>query len=197
MPAGRPRKFDRSEALEAAIGVFWDRGYEGASVQDLLDAMGINRGSMYNSFGDKETLFVQAVEHYCTRSRESISAILKRPGSALDNVREVVRSRGVAAASGPVRGCLVTNTAVEMAPHVSAVSDTLTYHFSRLELMIRNALERAVDSGELSHLADTRALARFLVAVDQGLMVFTRAGAVADSVNDVVRVAQAALDATA
>lgn len=197
MGVGRPRKFQRERALEAAVAVFWERGYEGTSVQNLLDAMGINRGSMYNSFGDKESLFVQAVEHYCTRSRESVSAILKREGPALDNVREMVRSRGREASSGPARGCLVTNTAVEVAPHVASVADTLTYHYSRLELMIRNALDRAVDSGELSHLTDTRALSRFLVAVDQGVMVFTRAGAVAESVDDVVRVALAALDTAA
>jgi TetR/AcrR family transcriptional repressor of nem operon len=107
----------------------------------------------------------------------------------------VVRARGEKAMSGPSRGCLATNTAVEVAPHVPSVADTLTYHFSRLEMMIRNALDRAVDSGELSHLTDTRALARFVVAVDQGVMVFTRAGAVAESVDDVVRVALAALHA--
>jgi hypothetical protein len=72
---------------------------------------------------------------------------------------------------------------------VDAVADTITYHFSRLELMIRNALDRAVDSGELDHHTDTRALARFVVAVDQGLMVLGRAGAGVDAVEDVMLVA--------
>jgi TetR/AcrR family transcriptional repressor of nem operon len=196
MKVGRPQKFEHDVALEAAMRVFWERGYDGASVQDLLDAMGINRGSMYNSFGDKQALFVLAVEHYCTRARESVSAALKRRGSPLDNVREAVRARAASALAGPSRGCLVTNTAVETAPHIPAVADTLTYHLSWLERTFRNALDRAVDSGELSHHTDTRALARFLVAVDEGMMVLGRAGAAPDTLDDIVEVALAAINAT-
>lgn len=195
MKLGRPQKFDRDTALEAAMTVFWKRGYDGTSVQELLDAMEINRGSMYNSFGDKQSLFVQAIEHYCTRSREAVSTLLRRPGSSLENVVEVIRERAAAALQGPARGSLVTNSAVELAPHMAAVADTLTYHFSRLELMLRNALDRAVDSGELPHHTDTRALARFLVAVDQGLMVLGRAAAVQETIDDVVRVTVATLTA--
>ena len=62
--AGRPREFDPERALEQAMEVFWAQGYEATSVQDLLEAMGINRGSMYDTFGDKHTLFVAAIEHY-------------------------------------------------------------------------------------------------------------------------------------
>lgn len=173
---------------------FWRRGYDGTSVQNLLDAMGINRGSMYNSFGDKQSLFVMAVEHYCTRQRETVSAVLKRDGSPLENVREWIRSRAAGSKSGPVRGCLVTNTAVEASPHIAEAADTLTYHLSWLERTLRNALDRAVDSGELSHLTDTRALARFLVSTDQGVMVLGRAGASTETLDDIVGVALNALD---
>jgi TetR/AcrR family transcriptional repressor of nem operon len=195
MKVGRPQKFDRNVALQAAMRVFWERGYEGASVQDLLDAMGINRGSMYNSFGDKQALFVLAVEHYCTRAREDISGALKRRGSPLDSIRDAIRVRSASALAGPSRGCLVTNTAVETAPHIPAVADTLTYHLSWLERTFRNALDRAVDSGELDHHTDTRALARFLVAIDQGLMVLGRAGAAPETLDDIVAVSLAAINA--
>jgi TetR/AcrR family transcriptional repressor of nem operon len=196
MKVGRPQKFDRTTALERAMLVFWEKGYAGTSVRDLLGAMGINRGSMYNSFGDKQSLFLQAVEHYCTNSRDSVSVVLKQPGSPMDNVREVVRSWADTAAAGPSKGCLVTNTAVELAPHIREVADTLIYHFSRLERMLRNALDRAVDSDELPHHTDTRALARFLVTTDQGLMVIGRAGASKETIDDVAEVALAMLRAS-
>ncbi len=189
MKVGRPQKFNRETALESAMTVFWERGYEATSVQDLLDAMGINRGSLYNSFGDKQSLFIQAMEHYCTASRATISETLKRSASPLENLRQVIASWGATAIDGPSKGCLVTNTAIELAPHVSEVADTLTYHFSRLERMIRNTLDRAVDSGELDHHTDTRALARFLVSTDQGLMVMGRAGAGRETIDDVVQMA--------
>jgi TetR/AcrR family transcriptional repressor of nem operon len=144
---------------------------------------------LYNSFGDKQSLFVQAMEHYCTASRGAVSETLKRPGSPLENVRQMIAAWGTTATDGPSKGCLVTNTAIELAPHVSEVADTLTYHFSRLERMIRNTLDRAVDSGELGHLTDTRALARFLVSTDQGLMVMGRAGAGRETIEDVVQTA--------
>jgi TetR/AcrR family transcriptional repressor of nem operon len=195
MGAGRPLKFNRDHALKKAIDVFWRRGYAATSVQDLLDAMGINRGSMYNTFGDKQSLFLQAVEQYCSESREAVSAELKGQGSALEAVRRVVHGWGETALEGLTRGCFVTNTAVELSPHMKPVADTLTYHFSRLERMIRNALDRAVDSGELPHGVDTRAAARFLVTTNQGLMVMGRTGAGREAIEDVVGVAMAMLGA--
>jgi TetR/AcrR family transcriptional repressor of nem operon len=143
---------------------------------------------MYNSFGDKRSLFVQAIEHYCTGLRDQVSTILRQQGSPLENVRRVVRTWEAAALKQPSRGCLVTNTAVELAPHATAVSDALTYHFSRLERMLRNALDRAVDSGELDHGRDTRALARFLVGANQGIMVMGKAGASPETIQDIVAV---------
>jgi TetR/AcrR family transcriptional repressor of nem operon len=110
-------------------------------------------------------------------------------------VRQVVRSWEGAALKKPSRGCLVTNTAVELAPHVSEVSDALTYHFSRLERMLRNALDRAVDSGELDHGSDTRALARFLVGANQGIMVMGKAGAARETIQDIITVVMSTLSA--
>jgi len=194
MKAGRPQQFDRDDVLTRAMGVFWRRGYEATSVQDLVDGMGIHRGSMYNAFGDKQSLFVQSIEHYCTGLRDNVSTVLRRQGSPLENVRQVVRMWEAAVLKQPARGCLVTNTAVELAPHLSAVSDALTYHFGRLERMLRNALDRAVDSGELDHGRDTRALARFLVGANQGIMVMGKAGASPEMIQDMTAVVLSTLD---
>jgi TetR/AcrR family transcriptional repressor of nem operon len=193
MRVGRPQEFDRDEALAKAMEVFWKRGYEATSVQDLLDGMGIHRGSMYNTFGDKQSLFVEAIEHYCTKLRDEVSAVLRRAGSPLGNVLRIMELWESSVLDDPARGCLVTNTSVELGPHVPEVGDALTYHFSRLERMLRNALDRAVDSGEVAHGTDTRALARFLVGVNQGLMVMGRAGAGRETIEDTVGVARSVL----
>ena len=190
---GRPQEFNRDQALEKAMEVFWAKGYEAASVQDLLDGMSINRGSMYNTFGDKQALFVEAVEYYCQRIRDRFKAILGAPGSALENVKKLVADWAETVIRGSERGCLVTNTAVEMAPHVPVVGERIKSHLGKLEKMIHRALVRAVEAGELAADANTRALARFLLSALQGLVVMGKAGAGPASVKDIINVTVSAL----
>ena len=87
---GRPREFKEQEALSQAMEVFWHKGYEGTSVQDLLEGMGINRGSMYDTFGDKRTLFLKAVEYYRSHVVSRLVAKLAVPGSPLGNIRRTL-----------------------------------------------------------------------------------------------------------
>ena len=92
--AGRPREFDTEQALERAMEVFWADGYEAASVQTLLDAMGINRGSMYDTFGDKHALFLAAIEHYGTTVFRCFEQDLACPGPVLECIRRTLRRMG-------------------------------------------------------------------------------------------------------
>ena len=190
---GRPQEFDRDEALEKAMEVFWTKGYEAASVEDLLDCMGINRGSMYNTFGDKQALFVEAVEHYCERLRDRFRAILEGPGSPLGNVRKLLANWEKTLVLESDRGCLVTNTAVELAPHVPVVGELIRSHLSQVEKILHPALVRAIKAGELAPEANPRALARFLISALQGLAVIGKTASSPAAVKDVVRVTLSAL----
>lgn len=185
MGSGRPQQFHRDAVLDRATQVFWERGYEAASVQDLLDRMDLHRGSLYNAFGDKPSLFLECLERYCAERREAATSLLRGVGSPLGGLEALVASWQDQALAEPRRGCLATNAAVELAGRVPAVADTLTYHFNRLERMIRTTLEHAVDGGELDHAADTRAIARWLVNAMQGLMVMARANASEETIADI------------
>ncbi len=195
MKLGRPREFDRKEALEKAMEAFWAKGYEGTSVSDLLEAMCINRGSMYGTFGDKRSLFLEAIGHY----RQTVAAprieTLSRTGSPLGNIRKTLHEFADLAASDGCRGCLVTNTTVEIAPKDAEVAKAMKSALVAVEEAFRRALNRAVECGELGPRADTRCLARFLANTLQGLVVLSKGKLGRQTRNDVINVTMTALAA--
>jgi TetR/AcrR family transcriptional repressor of nem operon len=193
---GRPKEFDEQQALDRAMEVFWANGYEATSVQDLLDAMGINRGSMYATFGDKHDLFLAAIERYGATVMCHLEHALTDGDSPIENIRCVLTNAGGGAkktAEGKCCGCLATNAIVELAPHDPHVAEKSVEMLRRIEKAFENALGRAQAAGELSKSADTRALARFLGTTLQGLVVLSKAAAGKAHVRDSVDVALAAL----
>jgi TetR/AcrR family transcriptional repressor of nem operon len=195
--AGRPREFDTEQALERAMEVFWADGYEAASVQTLLDAMGINRGSMYDTFGDKHALFLAAIEHYGTTVFRCFEQDLACPGPVLECIRRTLRRMGQGERGGSCRGCLATNAIVELAPHDPEVAEASRRLLRRMERAYRSALDRAVEAGEIPRDADTRSLARFLTTTTQGLIVMAKGEAGRAVVRATVDVAMEALGPSA
>lgn len=190
----RPKEFDRTEVLDRALELFWRCGYEGTSMQELVDAMGIHRGSLYGTFGDKHALFLAALRRYdelwISRFVEPLSA----PGQVRPAVRHVLEQACRDATEGVRRGCLLTNSAVELAPHDPELARRVRGTLSRVEDALRAALERAQGTGELSADADPRALARFLIGVLQGLRVLSRSGAEPEALQDTVEISMQALE---
>src|SRR5467141_1819369 len=114
---GRHKEFDRAEALHKAMEVFWSRGYEAASIQDLVGAMGINRQSLYDTFGDKHSLYLSALETYRQEQEQNLLALLDPPGSIkqkLQMVCDKVIEESVTDKTH--RGCFMNNAFVEMVP---------------------------------------------------------------------------------
>ena len=172
---------------------FWAKGYVATSVQDLLDAMGINRGSMYDTFGDKHAIFIAAFEHYVTGFAAHWKSVLNAPGSPLGNLRTMLDQVATMATDRQQRGCMITNSAIELAPKDPVVADALKGVFSRFDGLIRQTLDRAVEAGELAPAANTRALARFVIATIHGLIVLGKSAHGQRELNEVVAVAVSAL----
>jgi len=193
MVVGRPRQFDRDEALEKAMDTFWTKGYEAASVQDLLNAMGINRGSMYDTFGDKHALFAAAFDHYIEMQSGQRGSVLESPGSPLGNVRNMLDMVSRVATDGQQRGCMVTNSIVELASCDPMVADALGSVFERMVANVRRTLDRAVEAGEMARNANTRAQTRFVMATVHGLTVLGKSGRTRKELIDVIDVAMSAL----
>ena len=193
MVVGRPRQFDRDTALERAMDTFWTKGYGASSVQDLLDAMGINRGSMYDTFGDKHALFSEAFDHYTERQSGQLASVLESPGSPLGNVRNLFDVVVGLATDGRGRGCMVTNSIVELASCDPMVADALESLFERIGDNIRHTLNRAVEAGEMAPEANTSAQTRFVMTTVHGLTVLGKSGRTRKELNDVIDVAMLAL----
>lgn len=168
----RTKEFDPDVALRAAMDLFWHRGYEATSMQDLVDRLGIGRGSIYATFGSKHELYLLALDRYARESGDRALELLSRPGPALPAVRALVEGFLTEALTDG-KGCFVTNTAVEC-PHDPPVARKVESSWDGLETVITGALTRARNQGELAEDKDPRALARFLVIIAQGLKVMAR-----------------------
>jgi len=192
----RTKEFDPDAALQAALELFWRRGYEATSLADLVDHLGIGRASLYATFGSKHELYLKAMERYAETSDAALLAELSQPGPALPAVRAVVRRFAAEAVSPEERhkGCFVTNTAAELAPHDPAAARRVEISWERLETMLYSALLRAQAQGELSQERDPRALARMLLVLLQGMRVVGKASEDPARVRDAAEQALTLLD---
>lgn len=173
----RPREFDEPEVIEAALEVFWKQGYCATSVQDLVEATGLQRGSLYGAFGDKRSLYLLALEQYATSNRE---AMHRKIDAAADPVA-VVRAMLASVASASIgsckeRGCFMGNTAVELAPHDDEVRARLHEIFGALQGVIEYALRLGQERGTWPAERSARGVAALLVCAMQGIAVRGKVG---------------------
>lgn len=186
---GRPRAFCETTALDAAMRVFWEKGYEGASLDDLTQAMGINRSSLYASFGDKEQLFKRAIAHYAEGPASYIAESLRQP-----TARAVVESllHGTLAMltdpSHP-RGCLFLQGGLACGSGSESVKQALIGWRRSGEAAIKNRMKRARKDGDLAPNVDPRDLARYVSIVMTGLGVQAANGATKSEMTRAVKLA--------
>jgi len=171
MTVGRPREFDETEVLERAMQLFWTRGYEGTRLAELLTAMQISRQSLYDTFGNKRSLFLRTIEHYRATQLTHALALLERDGSPLENVKAALGFFQDLAADDRCRGCLVANALVEVAPHDPEIAELLGDTLDLLQGGLQLALERAQAKGELAGDKSPRGLAQALTNSMLGLAV--------------------------
>ena len=191
----RPKEFIPDEALDKALQVFWHKGYEATSMEDLLTAMNLNRGSLYDTFGDKRQLFLKVIDRYCHGFVGEKFSLLDQPGPALPALRLFIRGMIEGGLADPQRrGCLIANTVMELSPHEKEIAGTLRQVLKMAEDTFFRVLARAKQQGELNKDKDPRALARFLTTMVQGTIVMIKAGAPADAVHQTAETALSILD---
>jgi|RhiMethySRZTD1v2_1073278.scaffolds.fasta_scaffold00195_48 AcrR family transcriptional regulator len=176
-PRGRPRSFDREQALESAMEIFWRKGFDATSITDLTEAMGINPPSLYAAFGDKEKLYLEAVEYYRVQRGEHIRQVLAEEPTARGAIDKALRG----AVSEFCRrdspsGCLLT-----MSTGSTGVSDGVQQMLVRKRLMardrIRERIQRGIEEGDVPASADPLALAEFITTIFAGMAMHARDGA--------------------
>jgi len=186
---GRPREFDFDDTLERAIQTFWAKGYEATSIDDLCEATGLGRSSLYAAYGDKQAIYAQALERY------EQNAVV-RIGATLANARSV--RKGIAAfiqriiddiVAGPGRrGCFIGNCAAEIVRGDRTHAARVRRSLERIETTFTEALTKARANGELSKTANVEALARFLTASIQGLRLVGKANPDRKALEDIAAV---------
>lgn len=190
----RPRTFEREDVLDSAMDAFWNQGYEATSVQDLVDATGLNRASLYNTFGNKHELFIEVLERYEARWMGKTLALLKQHESARAAIRVLFEHVADQAAACPKRGsCLMTNAATELGAHDTDTADRVRSNFARMQDAFAATVRQGQEQGEIDTNADPDGLARFLVNNIQGLRVMAKTCPARADLQDIVDTTLAAL----
>ena len=148
---GRPREFDPEIALNAAMQAFWAKGYEATSLADLMEATGLHKGSLYQAFGDKHTLFIRALKRYLSDMRSMKNEMMTQAATPLDGIRAVTHGMLDMAdddCSCP-KGCLAINTLVELAPHDAEVQEVMNDHMHRMRGSFADAVGRGQEAGQI------------------------------------------------
>lgn len=187
----RPREFDRDDVLDRAIEVFWTRGYDRTSVQDLVDSMGIQRGSLYAAFGGKKQLFLDALDRYEKRFLDRMVDTLSQDLPVKERIARIFRDVVLdCACDGGRRGCFITNTAVSLADGDEETALRVRANLKRVE----DAFEQALSDRVTDTVHGARAMARFLTNSLQGLRVLSRCCVDVDMIRDSVDVTLSVLD---
>ena len=173
---GRPREFALDDAARDAMQVFWDRGYEGASLPDLIEGTGLSRGSLYKAFGDKKGLLLAALDRYIAEGLTLTAQQLSQAGSARAAIRSSLLRHAAQSSDGAGRrGCLVVAMATEQAARDPEIAQRARGVFARLQQLYAAAIVRGQASGEFPE-REAQAMARFLVCQIQGMRVLGKTG---------------------
>jgi TetR/AcrR family transcriptional repressor of nem operon len=191
----RPKEFDPGDAMREAMGAFWERGYHGTSVNDLLAGMKLNRGSLYGTFGDKKKLFLATLTEYEKQSREKMRQTLEQPGSARSAIEQwATEAAMVCAGESGLRGCLGVKAAMEMAPHDKEVAEWVRTVTRARDQLVAKAVRRGQSDGEINPRLDPRVVARCLNTSLAGLKVLGTAAPTDKEVREVVAMTLRILD---
>lgn len=190
----RPREFDERTVLDAAIECFWARGYEATSVKDLVGRTGITAASLYNAFGDKRALFRSALDQYV---EASIGERIRRcaalpPRAAIATFFDEILNRSLD--DGEHKGCMLVNSALEIAPHDVELREIIIGVLDRIEAFFRDRVEAGQADGTIMTSLSAETLAHHLLGVLMGVRVLARARPEQKLLEDVVAPALALLD---
>jgi TetR/AcrR family transcriptional regulator, transcriptional repressor for nem operon len=193
----RPREFDETAALEAAIACFWSRGYEATSVRDLAENMGLSAPSLYNAYGDKHALFVKALERYLDHSmRERIERLENSltPKQAIHEFIGEIIDHSVN--DRERRGCFLVNSALEVAPHDKKLGGLVADRLGELEAFFERLIRKAQAEGSVPRQRAAKDLARLLLGLVLGIRVLARVRPERAFLQSLTRPALALLDWT-
>lgn len=174
MAPGPAKQFDEGEVLTRAAEAFRVHGYRGTSIATLVDAMGIGRQSIYQTFGDKRGLFLRVIHHYAARAMVNVRAVLEAPGSPLGNLRRLLGLWELQHRQRGGHGCLLGVSCADFDLDDPEIAASLRHHLAQTEAALRRAIAAAQEVGEIRRDVDARVLARTINGTSQGMALFGR-----------------------
>ncbi|SDE75321.1 transcriptional regulator, TetR family [Mucilaginibacter pineti] len=191
----RPKDFDEDDVLNKAICIFWHKGYNGTSMQDLVDGLGISRSSLYDTYGDKHTLYVKALETYQKAAGNQVCNIINNAASAKEAIKQLLELTIKDLLSDEQRkGCFSVNAGIEVAPHDAEVNSMICRGEQQVEDAFFHAIKKGQESGEITNKQDARALARFIFNAVKGMQVSAKGPTDKAFFDDIIQTTMLVLD---
>ncbi|OCX52550.1 TetR family transcriptional regulator [Mucilaginibacter sp. PPCGB 2223] len=191
----RTKDFDENEVLNKAVDLFWLKGYNATSMQDLVDGLGISRSSLYDTFGDKHTLFIKALETYQSNNAGSICGITGSDQPAKQVIKQLLEYiAGGLLCDQANKGCFLVNAEVEVAPHDEQVSRMICQNDQQVEDAFYKVIKKGQEKGELTNAQDARALARFIFNTVKGMRVTAKSTKDKAVFDDIINTTLSVLD---
>jgi TetR/AcrR family transcriptional repressor of nem operon len=191
----RTKDFDEDEVLQKAVCLFWHKGYNGTSMQDLVDGLGISRSSIYDTYGDKHALFIKTLQRYEESVYEKVVEIVNQTAPAKEIIKQLLNFITSELLNDEQhKGCFLVNAAIEVAPHDQEVSDLVCHNDQQVEGFFYEAVKKGQENGEISKQKDARALARFIFNNVKGIRVTAKSTTDKRIFEDIISMTLAALD---
>ncbi|RZK60467.1 MAG: TetR/AcrR family transcriptional regulator [Pedobacter sp.] len=191
----RTKDFDENEVLTKAIQLFWHKGYNATSMQDLVDGLGISRSSLYDTYGDKHTLYLKALESYQLAGNARINEIINQSTSAKETVIKLLElATNDLLGDQQQKGCFLVNAEVEVAPHDREVNKLVCQNEQQMEAAFFQVIKKGQESGEIKNTQDALQLARFVFNAMKGMQVTAKTSADAASFASIIQLTIAVLD---
>ncbi|MDQ6531624.1 TetR/AcrR family transcriptional regulator [Flavobacterium sp. LHD-85] len=173
----RTKEFNEDQALDKAIEIFWHKGYNGTSAQDLVNHLGLSRSSLYDTFGDKQKLFVKSLKRYQKQNLDSLNELFENAENIKTALTDIFKQAVIESLQDRItKGCFMVNSAVELAMHDPEIAKIVHDNQKVVEDIFCNAVKKGQDLSQISDRQDARSLARFIFNNYSGIRVLARAG---------------------
>ncbi len=191
----RTKDFDEDEVLSRAMNLFWSRGYNATSMEDLVSGLGISRSSLYDTYTDKHSLFIKALENYQQIGYTKMHETANHPGPAKETVRNLIELATEGLVGGKQhKGCFMLNAGVEVAPHDKTVNNLVRSNDQQMEELFYQVIQKGKKNGEIKNRRDPRALSRFFLNTVKGLQVTAKSGPDKSVLDEIITLAVSTLD---
>lgn len=191
----RAKDFDESKVLDKAICLFWHKGYNGTSMQDLVNALKLSRSSIYDTYTDKRSLYLKALSHYQESAGARLTDVLSSVKPAKFKIKQLLELVTSDLLNDKQhKGCFMVNAEVELAAHDEKVKEIVCRNEKHIEETFRRAIHSGQKSGEINSKKDARALARFLLNTVKGIRVSAKSSTDNAMFNDIIKTALSVLN---